>query len=529
MKINSICIVGGGSSGWMTAAALSKNFPNIDFTLIESEKNPVGVGESTLGSFNRFLRYLGLKDKDWMPYCNATYKTSIAFKNFREGNGERFQYPFGWGNDNIINTNHFYYLRHHYPEFYPPEEGARFLNFQTLLAESNRYTNDFIEGMNYNSKYNTAYHFDAALFGEFLKDKMAVPNGVKHVIGGIKYCTKDENGYLKAIHTDDGRSFNADLFIDCTGFRSLLLEDFMGVKFNSYSDYLFNDMALATQIPYINKDEQMRSWTDCIAMSNGWVWEIPLWHRIGTGYVFSSKYITPKDAEIEYRKYLTKQFSKEIADNAKFKLIKIKHGRHVNAWEKNVLGIGLSYGFIEPLESTGLMTTHENILMFADILSNVNNGNVGQKDRDFLNLYINNLTDEMALFVSQHYYLSSRDDNSYWKDCTNNKSIVNNWVLEKNGKFNDKTKEQLNLFLRLGSEKWSNERKAGDIIIALGQGINPVSKRVYNEDIENIKFLEELENTHRTYQREKNQLLKRLNLLPTHFEYLKNNIYGKHT
>jgi len=261
-------------------------------------------------------------------------------------------------------------------------------------------------------------------------------------------------------------------------------------------------------------------------MSNGWVWEIPLWHRIGTGYVFSSKYITPKNAELEYREYLAKQFNKEIADNVEFKLIKIKHGRHVNAWEKNVLGIGLSYGFIEPLESTGLMTTHENILMFADVLSSVNNGNVGQKDRDFLNLYINNLTDEMALFVSQHYYLSSRDDNSYWKDCTNNKAIVNNWVLEKNGKFNDKTKEQLNLFLRLGSEKWSNERKAGDIIIALGQGINPVSKRMYNEEIENKKFLEVLENTHKTYQMEKNQLLERLNLLPTHFEYLKNNIYG---
>jgi len=529
MKINSICIVGGGSSGWMTAAALSKNFPNIDFTLVESDINPVGVGESTLGSFNGFLRYLGLKDEDWMPYCNATYKTSIAFKNFREGNGERFQYPFGFGNDEIYNTNYFYHLQHHYPEFYPPEEGARFLNFQTLLAESNRYTNDYIEGMNYNSKYNTAYHFDATLFGKFLKENMAIPNGVKHIVGDIKYCTKDEGGYLKAIHTDDGRTFSADLFIDCTGFKSLLLEDFMGVEFQGYDDYLFNDMALATQIPYVNKDEQMRSWTDCIAMDNGWVWEIPLWHRIGTGYVFSSKYTTPKDAEREYRGYLAQQFNEEISKNAKFKLIKIKHGRHNNAWEKNVLGIGLSYGFIEPLESTGLMTTHENILKFADVLSGVNNNIVGQKERDFVNLYINNLTDEMALFVSLHYYLSSRNDNSYWVDCINNKSIVDNWVLGKKNKLNDKTKEQLNLFLKIGSEKWNNQPKAGDVIIAIGQGINPLSKRIYKEDIEHKEFLDELEKVHEIYQKKKNQLLENLKTLPTHFEYLKNNIYGRNT
>ena len=520
MKINSICIVGGGSSGWMTAAALSKNFPNIDFTLVESDINPVGVGESTLGSFNRFLRYLGLEDKDWMPHCNATYKTSIAFKNFREGNGERFQYPFG---DYVTeyDTNFIYYLRHHYPEFYPPEEAARFINFQTFLAESNRFTNDGIEGTTYNSKKNVAYHFDAALFGKFLKEKIAIPNGVKYFNDKISYCTKDEKGNIKALHTDKGNSFTADLFIDCTGFKSLLLGKFMGVPFKDYSDWLFNDTALATQIPYIEKNEQMRSWTDCIAMSNGWVWEIPLWNRIGTGYVFSSKYITPEDAEVEYRDFLSKQHSKEIADKAKFKLIKIRHGRHDNAWEKNVVGVGLSYGFIEPLESTGLMTTHENILTLGDILSNINNNVVGQKDRDLLNYYINSLTDSMMVFVNMHYYLSSRSDNLYWEDCINNKSFF-----EKKDRFNTKLEYQIDDFLELGGAKWFNSSKAGDITIALGQGINPVTKRIYNEAIEDDNFLSDLEATHEKYQKMKKELLERLDLLPTHFEYLKNNIYG---
>jgi len=523
MKINSICIVGGGSSGWMTAAALSKNFPNIDFTLVESDINPVGVGESTLGSFNVFLRYLDLKDEDWMPHCNATYKTSIAFKNFREGNGERFQYPFG---DYVTEyaTNFIYYLHHRYPELYPPEEGARFINFQTFLAESNRFTNGEIEGTSYDSSKNTAYHFDAALFGKFLKEKIAIPNGVKYFNDKITYCTKDEEGYIKCLHTDKGNSFTADLFIDCTGFKSLLLGKFMEVPFKSYSDYLFNDMALATQIPYINKNDQMRSWTDCIAMNNGWVWEIPLWNRIGTGYVFSSKYVNPKDAEIEYRNFLSEQYSKKIADSAKFKLIKIRHGRHNSAWVKNVVGIGLSYGFIEPLESTGLMTTHENIMSLGDLLSNANNNVIGQKDKNVLNHYINSLTDSMMLFVSMHYFLSSRDDNSYWRDCINNESIYNN-----KEKFTIKNQNQISDFFELGGAKWFNSTKAGDITIALGQGVNPVTKRIYNEHIKNKNFLKDLEDTHQLYQKKKKELLETLDNFPTHFEFLKNNIYGRNT
>ena len=300
MKINKICIVGGGSSGWMTAAGLSKHFPNIDITLIESDTPPVGVGESTLGHFNDFLNFLDLKDKDWMAYCNATYKTSIAFKNFREGKGERFQYPFGVS---VKNDDSFmyYYLKHLYPNMYPPEEGARFFNRQTLIAESGKFTDGEIKGTNFNHDIDAAYHFDAALFGQFLKEKIAIPNGVSHFYDKISYCTKDEKGNIKAIHTDKGESFSADLFIDCTGFKSLLLEKFMEVPFISFKDFLFNDTALVTPVPYIDKENQMKNYTDCVALGNGWVWETPLWHRIGTGYVFSSRHTTIENAEREYR------------------------------------------------------------------------------------------------------------------------------------------------------------------------------------------------------------------------------------
>jgi len=521
MNINSICIVGGGSSGWMTAALLSKKFSNIEITLIEPKINkPLGVGESTLGFFNNYLLTLGLEDKDWMKYCNATYKTSIAFKNFREGKGERFQYPFGGANKFGYNNSPgtFNFLQKLYPEYYPPEEFARYINFNTFLTESKKIIPNKVEELNYNPIFDTAYHFDADLFGQFLKEKIALPNKINYIQDEVIGYKKDIEGNIQQLETLDNNSIKTDLYIDCTGFKSLLLEKYMGIDFISFNKILPNDMALATRIPYKNKREQMETYTDCVAMSSGWIWNIPLWNRVGTGYVFSSKYISNKKAEIEFREYLSKRYTKEIAEKAQMKVINIKHGRHEKAWYKNVIGIGLSFGFLEPLESTGLLTTHENILQLYRILEK-RNGLVTKMDIDSYNKTVVSEIEGLSYFIAAHYFLSSRQDTPYWKDATHNPYINSNesgykGLLDNNGK-----------------DLWNRaefEGVTGDHYIITGMGINDISEidLIKEKIVGNEKYWEEI---HQAYQINKKKLIKYLDQYPYHYDYLKEYIYNLDT
>ncbi len=531
MKVESICIVGGGSSGWMTAALLSHCHPDMEIALVESpDIKPVGVGESTLGQFNRFLIRLGLhnKDEEWMPYCNATYKTSIAFKNFREGKGERFQYPFGDFNTNNTycdNPIRFYELALKYPDLYPPEEFARFVNKSTWLAEQGKYASK-IPGTDWNPLTDVSYHFDAELFGQYLRDHICIPNGVVHIKANIENVVKKPDGYIESVMTDGGALISTDLYIDCTGFKSLLLEQHMGVEFVSFKDKLFNDTALATKVDYRDIENEMDSYTDCVAMDAGWVWNIPLWNRIGTGYVYSSDYINECEAEVEFRKYLSDRFCPACADRAEMKKINIKHGKHKEAWVKNVIGIGLSYGFVEPLESTGLMTTHENALYLVDVLER-RDGIATQIDRDSFNRQCNNTIESMALFVSLHYTLSSRDDNQYWRDVTESISYATMaddkaipTVCEMSGVLNLQNSVE-KTFAEL------HDQSAGIIYVAAGQNYRPFGQTAFDEK-RSAGFHEgeyNAETMHEEYQRDRAGIEEWTGRQLTHYEYLKKNIY----
>jgi len=523
MKIESICIVGGGSSGWMSAALLSKSFPDIEIALIESNvTKPIGVGESTLGQFNRFLHRLELRDEEWMSKCNATFKTSIAFKNFRENTGERFQYPFGkWdlNDDYKRNLFDFFALQSRYGmEQYPPEEFARFYNMNTYLADECKIA-ETIPNSNYDSEWDTAYHLDADLFGQFLRDSIALPNGVVHIKGDIENVVKTPDGTINSIITTDNDTISADLFIDCTGFKSLLLEQHMGVEFKSFNHQLYNDRALATQIPYTDRINQMETYTDCVAMDAGWIWNIPLWHRVGTGYVYSSKYISDADAEREFREYLSNRYSAEVAESAHLRPIRIKHGKHEKAWVKNVVGIGLSYGFLEPLESTGLMTTHENLMFLSDILQR-RNGFVSKIDRDSFNFIVDNALETMKNFVAMHYTLSQREDTQYWKDIITHvdlKSQVGvkqSTYIAASGHYN----------ILLNPENIYNDSNYNGLpYIMAGLGYRPIVDFTIKE--RNVN-LEELEISHSKYQQDREVMLNWVQQLPSHYEYLRDNIYG---
>ena len=285
-NVKSICIVGGGSSGWMTAAAIAKRLPNVKLTLVESPAIPIiGVGESTIGHINQFLDLLDLEDEDWMPHCNATYKTSIKFVDFRENPTEQphtFHYPFGRFDmtEKPRGIMDWFLYRAMNPDL-DPGNFAEFYHDSILMSDRNKLTkNEDQQIRGFNFTYDTAYHMDAALFGNFLRDKICLPAGMTHIVDTVTSVTQNDDGSVKDIVTENNGSVAADLFVDCTGFRSLLLEQTLGVPFISFGDTLLNDSAIATVIPYIDQDTEMENYTSCTAIEAGWVWNIPLWNRI---------------------------------------------------------------------------------------------------------------------------------------------------------------------------------------------------------------------------------------------------------
>jgi tryptophan halogenase len=530
-NIKSILIVGGGSSGWMTAAAISKRLPHIKLTLVESPSIPIiGVGESTIGHINQFMHLLGLEDQDWMPHCNATYKTSIKFIDFRENPKEqphKFHYPFGYMDltDKPRQVMDWFLYKTKHPTL-DPSNFAEFHHDSILMTDANKMTkNESHELRNFNFKTDTAYHMDATLFGIYLRDHLCLPSGMTHIVDTVTDATLNEDGSIKEILTESNGALTADLFIDCTGFRSLLLEQKMGVPFISFHDTLLNDRAVATVIPYIDKPKEMENYTSCTAIEAGWVWNIPLWSRIGTGYVYSSKHATEEQAEAHFRKHLKSNRmifpDAERADAAEFRHIKIKHGVHKWAWEKNVVGIGLSNGFIEPLESTGLMLTHEGITKLVAALA-MRNGVVTQFDVDLFNHAFQEQILGFKNFISQHYALSMRNDTPYWKEVSGG--------ITYSPEMRDMLPSMYNSYIEL-AERSHRTRSysasmSGIIYIAAGMGYNPMDA-IHKEFLDN-QFFEQPEYEEATYQTwltHRSEVMARIDQMPTHYEFLKEHIH----
>jgi hypothetical protein len=420
LKINKIVIVGGGSSGWMTAATLVKSFPKKDIVLVEPEDIPIiGVGESTLQGIKKWSHYIGIQEKDFFPYTDASYKLSIKFTDFYKKDFGSFYYPFGAplyeGSQNSFWDWH--YKKYFYPET-PIEDFVRCLFPASALFETNKMSENINGNFdNYNYNIDTAYHFDAIKFGQWLKERYCIPKGVKNIRSSVVDAKINENG-IEEIILSNGEKIKSDLFVDCTGFLSLLLEKYLKEPFESYEDILPNNKAWATQVPYKNKEKELEGFTNCTAIENGWCWNIPLWSRIGSGYVYSDRYVSKEKSLDEFKKYLmsekmTVPRSLEEVNSYSYKEINMKIGIHTRTFVKNVVAIGLSAGFIEPLESNGLFSVHEFLFKLVDILQR---DKISQFDRDMYNNSVKDLFDNFAKFVSLHYALSHRDDTKYWQD-----------------------------------------------------------------------------------------------------------------
>ena len=393
--MKNIIIVGGGSAGWMTAATLIKFFPNKKITLIDSPNiSTVGVGESTLEYISKWCSLLEIDEKDFLKHTDGSYKLSIKFTDFYK-KGEAFYYPFGNPvlMENSSGLNDWWFKKILKPKT-PYTDYAESFFPQMLYVNSNTFS----------PKLPRAYHFDATKFGIWLRDHYCIPRGVKHIQENINTIEQNKDG-IRSLN----KKHKADLFIDCTGFKSLLLGETLKERFISYNDLLPNDSAWATKIPYKDKKKELVPYTNCTAIENGWVWNIPLWSRIGTGYVYSSKFVDDDKALKEFQKHL------KIKD-LEFKKIKMRVGVHKRLWVKNVCAIGLAAGFIEPLESNGLFSVHEFLI---SLVRNLQREKISQFDKDNFTYYCRQIFNNFAEFVALHYALSYRAETPYWKNNLN--------------------------------------------------------------------------------------------------------------
>jgi tryptophan halogenase len=394
-----IVIVGSGTSGWMTAAALCKTFPNWDITMIRSGA-PIGTGESLTPHVNQYLHFMGIDDKTFLREARATYKSSSRFEDFHSI-GHVFHYPNGQSISKQPQMHNWMLAKAYHPDICPPFADV-FMPFVTIAEEGKLPMNDRAL-FPYDISKDRAFHIDGAKFSAYLQETFCdTLTVVDSKVDSVRYNGGRISGvFLERGPTDlRAPSIDADLYIDCTGQASTL-----GGAQSRWVPYenIRTDTAIVRRKEYTDKDKEMVPYTNAKGMSAGWKWTIPTWDFISEGYVFSSKHQTEEEAK------------KEFGDG---KVIKFKNGRYEDAWVGNCVKIGLSYGFIEPLESTSLFNTHHGILALIDTLSDMWNYNPGQFERDIYNHNMREHLDGWKEFVEAHYYYSSRRDTPFWREVT---------------------------------------------------------------------------------------------------------------
>ncbi|WP_443747864.1 tryptophan halogenase family protein [Asticcacaulis solisilvae] len=395
--IKKVVVAGGGTAGWCVATALGRLLgPLLDITLVESaEIGIVGVGEATIPTIRTFHRYLGIDEQDFMRNCQAGIKLGISFDNWAQL-GDHYFHSFGTvGKSPWMAPFHHFWLH------------ARTLGFggdlkdyclELLAAEAGKFKAGDKGPLSY------AYHFDTALYGPYLR-KHAEAAGVKRIEGRITGVDQDAaTGNVTAITLASGQRIEGDLFIDCTGFRGLLIEETLKTGYEDWDHWLANDRAWACQT---GLHGPLAPYTSAIAHTAGWRWEIPLQHRIGNGFVYSSKYMSDDEARATFMAQL-----KVPPINEPFHL-KFRTGRRKKIWNKNVIAFGLSSGFIEPLESTNI---HLMQICAIRLVQMFPFGGIHESQVANFNQITTREVEKIRNFVIMHYKLTERDDTQYWRD-----------------------------------------------------------------------------------------------------------------
>lgn len=406
-----VVVLGGGSAGWITACLMHKEWGarGGSVTVVESpEIGIIGVGEGSTPQLKAFFDHLGIAESEWMPACDATYKLGIRFTGWSERQGYDSYFHHFPGPVDL----------HTEPAFVqncalarrgfdvPAHPDAYFLAAQ--LADHGKAPHP-AESFPFEPSY--GYHFDAYKLGAFLRD-YATEQGVVHQAAKVDNVQRAENGDIAALDCDDGTQITGDIFVDCSGFRSILAQQALGTPFKSFGENLFNDRAVV--MPTAHKCTY-KPQTDAVAMRAGWRWSIPLTTRVGNGYVYSSAYISDDEAEAELRQAIGMEGS-----DTQVRFLRMRVGRVEDSWTHNCLAAGLSQGFVEPLEATAL---HIVIATALDFVQAFEAGGFTPQHRGKFNAQTAARYEGIRDYIVGHYRLNQRTDTDYWTANAANQNL----------------------------------------------------------------------------------------------------------
>ncbi|GAA0268464.1 tryptophan 7-halogenase [Alteraurantiacibacter aestuarii] len=386
----------------MTAAGLARMLPGLaTVDLIESEDiGIVGVGEATLPHIRGFVESLGIDEAAFMKATHATYKLGIDFRDFGRI-GESYIHPFGSFGEEVAGVGFHHYWLELQRQGLAGEIGE--YSLAVAAARANRFTPPAGDS-SLASTYGYAYQFDATLFGPFMRD-FGIGIGVTRHEGLVVDVERDgASGNVTALVLKDGRRIEGDLFIDCSGFRSLLLGGALEEEWEDWTHWLPCDRAAA--MPCTHASDDIRPYTTATAMPAGWRWQIPLQHRMGNGYVFSSAHIS-EDEACEAIRHSAE--GKPLADP---RILRFRPGRRRRSWSHNVVGVGLASGFLEPLESTSIYLAQMAITYLIELFPD--GGAIDPRDRDEFNRLVDMEYDRVRDFLILHYNATTRDDSEFW-------------------------------------------------------------------------------------------------------------------
>ncbi len=490
-SIDNVVIVGGGTAGWMAAAALSRYLDNghTRTTLIESEDiGTIGVGEATIPPLITYNSMLGINENDFVAATKATFKLGIEFVNWGRI-GERYFHPFGSFTGDLQGV--------HFHQLYLRERKRRVMqdisawSMSGVAAALGRYARPGQGARPPLSSLRYAFHFDASLYAAFLRN-YAEACGVSRIEGRIVDVKLDgESGNVQSVVLADGRNVEGDLFIDCSGFRGLLIEQALNTGYEDWTSWLPCDRAVAVACSYQSGPDPF---TRSTAYGAGWQWRIPLQHRMGNGLVYSSGHISDEDA----RDLLLKNLEGEPVGEPRH--LSFRTGRRKLAWNRNVVALGLSSGFVEPLESTSIHLIQTGI---SRLLGLFPDRRFNPVERDEYNRQIQALFEDVRDFIILHYKATTRDDSEFWNYCRTMSvpdSLVNKVELwrAKGRVFRD----ELELF---PTTSW--------VAVMLGQGVVPSEYEPIVDALDETKVASSLEQI-------RLGILQTAERLPTHGEFI---------
>jgi len=420
--VRKVVIVGGGTAGWLTAGVIAaehnaKSESGLQVTLIESpEVNTVGVGEGTWPTMRETLDKIGIDETDLFRECEASFKQGAKFSKWVTGEENDFYYhplvlPQGYTKTDLV----FPWQKHRAEISF-----ADAVSYQGHICEQGRAPK-LISTPEYAGIANYAYHLNAVKLGQFLQKHCIEKLGVNHVVDHVIKINSADNGDIASVTTKEHGDIAGDLFIDCSGMSSIILGKHFKVPFISKKHILFNDTALAVQVPYPDENSPIASHTISTAQSCGWIWDIGLPSRRGVGYAYSSEHTNEKEAEVELRAYIESSIGKAETDKLSVRKISFNPGHREKFWHKNCVAIGMASGFLEPLEASALVLVE---LAAAKISKEM------PATRETMDIVAKRYNkqflyrwERIIAFLKLHYVLTQRTDSAYWRDNCNPETI----------------------------------------------------------------------------------------------------------